>query len=535
MLPDGSVNTLSSHRSCRFAPVPEESAMGLFISYSSQDRSAIEPLTAALRRARQQVWFDDDLGGGEAWWNEILEQIRACDVFIVALSNRSLESKPCQAEWRYAKALDRPILPVRIGPVGSMRANPLAALQVIEYENPTVDAGIQLVTAVHGLAAQQRPLPSPLPEEPPVPFAYLMRLSSTLAEQNLDPHQQTHLVTELKSGLEEDGDDPTARNDIARLLRMLRDRSDVTYRTRTEIDELLASVDVKSAAPQAAPDVPRPQHEHPVARPTTPAALAATPPETPKATPPRPTRSTSPPAEDTRPSSKRWLIAGAAGLAVIVAIVAAVLFATQKPSPKASSNPTAPAAGPTPSINLDSILLGAADINAVMGVSNMQPINQLEQMAVPPGTPSNPNCLGALSAIQGSIYQGSGYSAVRGQGLNAEDPPHFVYEAAVSFPSAQLAHAFVRTSADKWQACVGPTLTMTTQPNNKTFHWNFENVAGSPPKITQIHRQATGQRTCQHALSAVSHVVIDVVACGEQGITDQGSRIADQIASKVTP
>jgi serine/threonine kinase PknH len=532
MLRDGCVNTLSSHRSCRFAPVPEESAMGLFISYSSQDRSAIEPLTAALRRARQQVWFDDDLGGGEAWWNEILEQIRACEVFIVALSNRSLESKPCQAEWRYAKALERPILPVRIGPVDSMRANPLAALQVIEYENPSVDAGIQLVTAVHGLAAQQRPLPSPLPDEPPVPFAYLMRLSSTLAEQDLDPRQQTHLVTELKSGLEEDGDDPTARNDIARLLRMLRDRSDVTYRTRTEIDELLASVEVKSAATAAAPEAARPQHEHPVA----PATLAATPPETPKANPPRPqtTRPSGPPAEDAQPSSKRWLIAGAAGLAVVVAIVAAVLFATQKPSPKASSNPTVPAGAPTPSVNLDSILLGAADINTVMGVSNMQPTNQLEQMGVPPGTLSNPDCLGALSAIQGSVYQGSGYSAVRGQGLNAEDPPHFVYEAAVSFPSNQLAHAFVRTSAEKWQACVGQTLTV-TQPNNKTFHWNFENVAGNPPKITQIHTQASGQRTCQHALSAVSHVVIDVVACGEQGITDQGSRIAEQIAGKVTP
>ena len=241
-------------------------------------------LTAALRRARQQVWFDDDLGG-EAWWNEILEQIRSCEVFIVALSNHSLESKPCQAELRYAKALQRPILPVRIGPVDSMRANPLASLQVIDYQNPTVDSGIQLVSAVHALAAQQPPLPSPLPDEPPVPFAYLMRLSSTLAEQDLDPRQQTHLLTELKSGLEEDGDDPTARNDIARLLRMLRDRSDVTYRTRTEIDELLASVDTKAAAPDASTAAARPQHEHPVVRATIPATPPAGPQSAPTATP----------------------------------------------------------------------------------------------------------------------------------------------------------------------------------------------------------------------------------------------------------
>jgi serine/threonine kinase PknH len=509
--------------------------MGLFVSYSSQDRSAIEPLTAALRRARQQVWFDDDLGGGEAWWNEILEQIRSCELFIVALSNHSLESKPCQAELRYAKALQRPILPVRIGPVDSMRANPLASLQVIEYENPSVDAGIQLVTAVHGLAAQHRPLPSPLPDEPPVPFAYLMRLSSTLAEQDLDPRQQTHLVTELKAGLEEDGDDPTARNDIARLLRMLRDRSDVTYRTRTEIDELLASVESKTptAAASTQPDQLAGAAGGSTTRTRTGAAehLAGA-----------PTGRNLPTSDDDRASRRRLLIAGGAGLAVVVAIAVVAVLVTQRPSPTPSPKPTIPAAAPpaaappaaapTPSVDLNSILLGPADINTVMGASNMQPTSQAEQMGVPPGTLSNPDCLGALAAIQGSVYQGSGYTAVRGQSLNAEEPPHFVHEAAVSFPSAEQALGFVRTSADKWQACVGQLLTVTTP--NKIFHWNFANPTGAPPKITQVHTQLHGGRTCQHALSAVSNIVIDVVACGAQ-IADEGSRIADQMAAKVTP
>jgi len=145
---------------------------------------------------------------------------------------------------------------------------------------------------------------------------------------------------------------------------------------------------------------------------------------------------------------------------------------------------------------------------------------------------SNPDCLGALAAIQGSVYQGSGYTAVRGQALNAEDPPHFVHEAAVSFPSAEQALGFVRTSADKWQACVGQLLTVTTP--NKIFHWNFANPIGAPPKITQVHTQLHGGRSCQHALSAVSNIVIDVVACGAQ-IADEGSRIADQMAAKVTP
>jgi serine/threonine kinase PknH len=529
--------------------------MGLFVSYSSQDRSAIEPLTAALRRARQQVWFDEDLGGGEAWWKEILEQIRSCEVFIVALSNRSLESKPCQAEWRYAQALQRPILPVRIGPVDSMRANPLAALQVIDYQNPSVDTGIQLVSAVHALAAQQRKLPSPLPDEPPVPFAYLMRLSSTLAEQDLDPKQQTHLVTELKSGLEEDGDDPTARNDIARLLRMLRDRSDVTYRTRTEIDNLLASVDTKSAAPADAP-ASRPQYEHPVARATTPAPPggtqpvpgATTQPEPPKTTggesttPAHPTTGPQPstqPRVSTRasvrpgaggpdtaqPSRKPWLIAGGVGLAVVVAIVAAVVFFTQQPGPKPSSAPAG-----APANDLSAILLSTADVSTIMGTS-MEPATQTEQMLTAPGTVSNSSCLGGLDLIQAQVYQGSGFTTVRGQGLRSTNPPHRVYEAAVEFPGAEKAHAFVRTSANSWNACAGQTVTVNS--NNQTTSWTFAEVNGAPPRIVQRHTEAVPNgRVCQHVLSAVSHVVIEVQACGVT-ITNEAGQIADQMAARV--
>lgn len=515
--------------------------MGLFVSYSSQDRSAIEALTTALRRARQQIWFDEDLGGGETWWNAILEQIRSCEVFIVALSNHSLQSKPCQAELRYAQALQRPILPVQIGAVDSMRANPLAALQIIDYRNPTVDTGIQLVTAVHTLAAQNPPLPSPLPEEPPVPFAYLMRLSSTLAEQELDPRQQTHLLAELKSGLDEDGDDPTARRDIARLLRMLRDRHDVTYRTRTEIDALLASVDTKSPAAQPPPARPRPQHEHPVARTTPPvrtrpASAPTTQPKPPAPPPPRvPTGPAAPSQDDdaSTGSRKRWLIAGAAGLAAIVAIVLISVFVSHRPAPAPAGNQTAPTPSAAPPGDLDSILLGAADVSTIMGVPSMQSAERTQAMRTPQGTLSNPACLGALDPIESPTYQNSGYTGVRGQALRTADAtdPHRVYQAVVNFPSTQSAQAFVTTSAGNWTACGGQTVTVTD--GNQTVQWNFGPVNGAPPRIVQRHTQAAGGHVCQRVLSAVSTVVIDVQACAPD-ITNEAGQIADQMAAKVT-
>ena len=227
--------------------------MAIFISYSSQDRTSLDALTTALKRAQQKVWFDQELGGGDAWWNAILEQIRSCEVFIVALSNNWLQSKPSQAELRYAQALNRPVLPVKVGPVDSVRVNPVSTLQIIDYQNPTVDAGIQLVTAIHAMRDKAAPLPSPLPEEPPLPFGYIMRLGNDLSEKELTPAQQLQLLIELRTGLDEDGDDPSARSDIAQLLRMLRMRHDVTYRTRTEIDNVLAEIEAKDGAAKGAP------------------------------------------------------------------------------------------------------------------------------------------------------------------------------------------------------------------------------------------------------------------------------------------
>ena len=216
--------------------------MGLFLSYSSRDRAGIDDLLSALHRAQEDVWFDEDLGGGQAWWQMILERIRGCDVFVFAMSQNSLDSKPCQAELRYAQSLGKPVLPIQIGPVGSMRVTPLAAVEVIDFQHPTVETGIRLMTAVQDARRRANPLPSPLPDEPPVPFAYLMRVAAAVAEADLDPQEQTELIGRLRTAVHEDGGDPTTRGDIVQLLRTLRDRPDATEQTRIEAIAMLKAL-----------------------------------------------------------------------------------------------------------------------------------------------------------------------------------------------------------------------------------------------------------------------------------------------------
>src|SRR5271163_3163590 len=237
-------------RSSRTRPRLEgEHDMGVFVSYSSRDKDAVKSLTQDLQNADEQVWLDQRLAGGEAWWRAILEQIRGCDVFIFALSQNSIQSKPCQAELHYAQALGLPILPVQVGPVDSMQLNPLATVQAIDYRHQTPNTGMRLIAALHRERARRQPLPSPLPDEPPVPFEYLIRLYTTIAgPDQLSPPDQAALVAQLQFGLREDGDHEAARRDIVMLLSKLRDREDVTYRTRTDVEAILAAFESESGS-----------------------------------------------------------------------------------------------------------------------------------------------------------------------------------------------------------------------------------------------------------------------------------------------
>ena len=224
--------------------------MTVFVSYSSRDKDAVKGLTQDLQDADEQVWLDQRLAGGEAWWRAILEQIRGCDVFIFALSQHSIESKPCQAELQYAQALGLPILPVQVGPVDSMSLNPVATVQAIDYRHQTPNTGMRLIAALNRERARRQPVPSPLPDEPEVPFEYLIRLFTTISNPDyLTPRDQAALVAQLQVGLGEDGQHEAARNDIVMLLTKLHDREDATHRTRTDVEAILTSVGAKSPMP----------------------------------------------------------------------------------------------------------------------------------------------------------------------------------------------------------------------------------------------------------------------------------------------
>ena len=235
----------------------------MFCSYARGDAEAVRAIAIELDKLGQQVWIDQKLSGGQSWWNTILEQVRTCDCFLLALSEKSLRSKACRAELDYAYRLGRTILPVVVGPV----IDALVPGYVAELHR--VEAG-----DTHGLArallslSPTPPLPDPLPEPPPVPISYLDGLATQLDRDELTLNEQRILEADLKQRLE----NPEEREAAIVLLRRLRQHPSITEFVAREVEADLASVappPIPDPAPIPVPDPipapipdPRPGPDH---------------------------------------------------------------------------------------------------------------------------------------------------------------------------------------------------------------------------------------------------------------------------------
>ncbi|MDT5094187.1 MAG: serine/threonine kinase PknH [Mycobacterium sp.] len=231
--------------------------MKVFVCYSRHDSTAVNSLANELKSAAQEVWYDIDLRGGTTWWQTVLDQIRLCTVFVFAVSDKSMASKPCQAELRYAQDLRIPVLFLIIGETESS-VLPVFSADAIDYRDSSRGAALALMSALHKLAAERGPLPDPLPEPPPIPYEFLLRIGGIVRSSNEISHdEQRDLLLDLEGGLADD-EDETVRADVRKLLQALRARSDVTYTTASRIDELIRKHALSTGASGPIPTAPPP-------------------------------------------------------------------------------------------------------------------------------------------------------------------------------------------------------------------------------------------------------------------------------------
>lgn len=208
----------------------------VFISYRSVQRQEVRELVAEIQQAGEyNVWFDQEIIGGQSWWDEILKALKSADIVVLALSPEYLDSKPCQLEMDYAKRLGKAIVPVQISDTldFAVLGSKLVSKQITQYNNSQKDiAGLKLA-----LEAAQPSTPVSNQDPPPIPISLLATAQDFVDSlHSLAVEDQQKLVDDLRRYSRRN---PQDRERVIAILQKLMGRDDVAHQIHHEANEIV--------------------------------------------------------------------------------------------------------------------------------------------------------------------------------------------------------------------------------------------------------------------------------------------------------
>ncbi|MGA8125220.1 MAG: sensor domain-containing protein [Mycobacterium sp.] len=201
---------------------------------------------------------------------------------------------------------------------------------------------------------------------------------------------------------------------------------------------------------------------------------------------------------------------------------------------RASTSSTATVASliPRPVVEreLDALLLTPAQINPLMGATEMAITRKHDAMSDDAATMKPRECLAIDGSAQAQVYDNSGFTAIRDQALNDGNSfTHYAEQAVVLFPTAKQAKVFFIASGLRWPACHEYTHTQSgTQ-------WTVEPISDANGTLSTISTQQqarTGGWACGRALAVKNNVIVDVNTCSPNP-ANSAVDIANQIVAKV--
>ena len=206
---------------------------------------------------------------------------------------------------------------------------------------------------------------------------------------------------------------------------------------------------------------------------------------------------------------------------------------------------TATPAAPVPATTaqtLPALLLAAPDVGATLGDDD---VVLTREVSAPwddgahfgDAGSGNPGCLAIAGAAQRAVYDGTGWTALRGQVLR--EPPtaptwsHFATQAVVLFPTATAAADFYGRSRTAWTGCSDRELRYTQQPAPDQV-WQVGPVSTDRDMLTVTRTQSGPQHwSCQRALSVRGAVAVDVEACDAVRPATAAAEIVSAIGERV--
>ena len=94
----------------------EGQSMGcdIFLSYSRADRALAEQFVAAAKQRGVDVWFDENIGGGEDWRQVIVDALGSSKALVILFSDHSNASTQLIKELAIADKMNKRVIPVLI-------------------------------------------------------------------------------------------------------------------------------------------------------------------------------------------------------------------------------------------------------------------------------------------------------------------------------------------------------------------------------------------------------------------------------------
>jgi hypothetical protein len=241
-----------------------------------------------------------------------------------------------------------------------------------------------------------------------------------------------------------------------------------------------------------------------------------------------------PPAPRRR--GRRAVIGALAAVAVLVAAGVAVIVWPREstapavsaggPAPSASvtepvpagTPASAPSAAPATTVvgpQLRPILLPDSQIAAIAGGSALT-LEVDSADLLPDAALSAPQCLGAWSPAQQSVYAGAGVTGVAVQVLRAvgatviEDS---VIQAAVALGSVGQISAFIQGEVQQFRACAAAGAVTVTEPGGPGQMWTFGASTTTAGVVTLTATLDGGAVLCQRGIVARGNVMLDMRQC----------------------
>ena len=185
------------------------------------------------------------------------------------------------------------------------------------------------------------------------------------------------------------------------------------------------------------------------------------------------------------------------------------------------------------SVDLGTVLLDADEIDGVMGTSGLEVLD--EGNAPDDVIDANPPRCHGVVYIAGEIeYASTNFTAMRWRVVGGENVSGVV-EMVAQFPSVAKADEFIEKQTKAWEGCADEVITSKDKVGTSTTQERVTAVRARPHIVIASTLTVSSETPCphsQHVLQAVSNVILDVSACGNN-VSDQAEAIASKLADRV--